>query len=131
KRSLSSRSSAFACSNGQMETHVQFAVKANRSIQHASSGREVGSDVGLKTSYTASDGPTVENPRCFRKGEKQIKRLSRRLCSKHKGSKNRNKARKRLAKAHLKGSRQRKDFATKTARALISSSDLIAYEDLS
>jgi putative transposase len=90
----------------------------------------VGIDVGLKTYYTAYDGQTVENPHLFRKAEKRIKRLSRRLSRKKKGSKNRHKARKKLAKAHLKVSRQRKDFACKTARALVSSSDLVAYEDL-
>jgi len=37
---------------------------------------------------------------------------------------------KRLAKAHLRVSRQRKDFAVKTARALVISSDMVAYEDL-
>jgi putative transposase len=35
-----------------------------------------------------------------------------------------------LAKAHLKVQRQREDFARKTANALITSHDLIAYEDL-
>src|SRR5215472_13548583 len=110
--------------------YVQFAVKADRKIEHVPTGREVGIDVGLKTYYTASDGQMVENPRLLRKAEKKIKRLSRRLSRKHKGSKNRNKARKRLAKAHLKVSRQRKDFAAKAASALVSSSELIAYEDL-
>ena len=49
---------------------------------------------------------------------------------KKKGSKNRRKAVKKLAKKHLRVSRQRKDFAVQTARALVQSSDLVAYEDL-
>jgi putative transposase len=110
-------------------SYVQFAVKTERKTHHVATGREVGIDVGLKTYYTASDGQTVENPRYFRKAEKRIKRLSRRLSRKKKGSKNRHKARKRLARAHLKVSRQRKDFACKQASALVSSSDLIVYED--
>jgi putative transposase len=48
-----------------------------------------------------------------------------------KGSKNRAKARTKLARKHLKVQRQRRDFAAKTARALVMSNDLIAYEDLS
>jgi IS605 OrfB family transposase len=40
------------------------------------------------------------------------------------------KARARLAKAHLKVSRQRKDFAVKLARCVVQSNDVIAYEDL-
>ncbi len=110
--------------------YVQCAVKVDRTLQHAPTGRDVGIDVGLKTYYTASDGQMLENPRLFRKAEKNIKRLQRRLARKKKGSKNQQKARKKLAKAHLKVSRQRRDFACKQASALVSSSDLIAYEDL-
>src|SRR5438552_2746230 len=47
-----------------------------------------------------------------------------------KDSKNSKKTRQSLAKAYLKVQRQREDFARKTANALITSSDLIAYEDL-
>ncbi len=49
---------------------------------------------------------------------------------KKKGSKNRQKARQRLAKTHLKVSRQRKDFAVKLARCVVHFLDVIAYEDL-
>jgi len=45
-------------------------------------------------------------------------------------STNYQKARQRLARLHLRIHRQREDFARKTASALISSSDLIAFEDL-
>jgi IS605 OrfB family transposase len=48
----------------------------------------------------------------------------------HKGSKNRKKARKTFAKGYLKVHRQREDFARKTANALVTSHDLIAYEHL-
>jgi len=47
-----------------------------------------------------------------------------------KQSHNYRKARKRLARAHLKVQRQREDFARKQASTLIMSSDLIAFEDL-
>src|SRR5215467_9026316 len=72
----------------------------------------------------------VANPRYLCKAEKQLKRLHRRKDRKKKGSKNRKKAIKRLAKGYLKVSRQRKDFAAKAASALVKSSDFIAYEDL-
>jgi putative transposase len=75
-------------------------------------------------------GTTVENPRYLRKAERKLKRLHRRVSRKVKRSKNRKKAIKRLARGHLRVSRQRKDFATKTARARVQSSDLVAYEDL-
>jgi len=46
------------------------------------------------------------------------------------GSANRKKAINKMARQHLKVSRQRKDFAVKTASALVASHDLIAYENL-
>jgi putative transposase len=110
--------------------YVQFAVKVERKLEHEPTGKQVGIDVGLKSFYTDSAGQTVANPRYLRKAEKRLKRLHRRKDRKKKGSKNRKKAIKRLAKGYLKISRQRKDFACKTARALIQSSDLVAYEDL-
>jgi putative transposase len=105
-------------------------IAAERHIQHEATGKQVGIDVGLKAYYTDSDGNTVENPRYLRKAEKRLKRLHRQLSRKQKKSKNRTKARKQLAKAHLKVQRQREDFARKRANALVTSSDLIAYEDL-
>jgi putative transposase len=110
--------------------YVQFAVQAARRIEHVPSGKQVGIDVGLKAFYTDSEGHTIENPRLYRKAEKKLKRLHRHLSRKRKKSKNRKKARKQLAKAYLKVQRQREDFARKQANALITSSDLIAFENL-
>ncbi len=110
--------------------YCQFAVQAERKIEHILTGKHAGIDLGLKEFLTDSEGNTVANPRHLRKAEKRLKTLHRRLSRTQKQSANRNKARKRLAKAYLKVSRQREDFARKTANALISSHDLIAYENL-
>lgn len=109
---------------------VQFCVATERKVEHVVSGKQLGIDVGLKAYLTDSDGNSVENPRHYRKAEKRLKRLQRRLSKKQKKSANRKKARKALAKHHLKVQRQREDFARKTANAYVSSCDLIAYEDL-
>jgi putative transposase len=110
--------------------YVQFGVKAERVIAHQPTGMEVGIDVGLKAYYTDSEGNTVGNPRHYRKAEQKLKRLHRLVSRKQKKSSNRKKARKQLARAYLKVQRQREDFARKTASTLVSSHDLIAYEDL-
>ncbi len=110
--------------------YCQFCVKTERKVEHVESGKELGIDVGLKSFLTDSEGNTVDNPRHYRKAEKKLKRLGRRLSKKQKQSANRKKARKALAKQHLKVQRQREDFARKQASALISSHDLIAYEHL-
>lgn len=110
--------------------YCQFCVKADRVIEHIPTGIMCGIDVGLKAYYTDSEGNTVENPRHYRKAEKRLKKLHHRLSRTTKKSKNRAKARKRLAKGYLKVQRQREDFARKCANTLVTSSDFIAYEDL-
>src|SRR6266480_4935010 len=108
----------------------QFSVQTDRVIEHVPTGKQVGIDVGLKAFYTDSEGHTVDNPRHYRKAEQKLKRLQRAVSRKQKKSSNRKKARKQLARAYLKVHRQREDFARKTASTLVSSHDLIAYEDL-
>ena len=110
--------------------YCHFCIKTDRVIEHIPAGATVGIDVGLKSYYTDSNGNTVDNPRYYRKAEARLKRLQRQLSRKKKGSKNRLKARKRVGKAHLKVQRQREDFARKEANALVTSHDLIAFEDL-
>ncbi|BAY45597.1 transposase [Scytonema sp. HK-05] len=110
--------------------YVQFCLNQERLDKKEPTLKTVGIDVGLNHFYTDSDGRTVHNPRHLRKSEKSLKRLQRRMSKTEKGSKNRAKFRNKLARAHLKVSRQRKDFAVKTARCVVMSNDLVAYEDL-
>ncbi len=110
--------------------YCQFAVQATRTLPHEPTGHQVGIDMGLKSFYTDSEGVVVANPRFLRKSEGKLKRLHRRVSRKQQRSKNRRRAIQRLAKGYLQVSRQRKDFAAKAAGALVTSSDLIAYEDL-
>lgn len=110
--------------------YCQFCVDVERKEQHQHTGKQVGIDVGLEFFYTDSDGKTVENPRLLRKSEKSLKRKQRQASKCKKGSSNRRKAVKKLAKKHLKVSRQRKDFAVLTAKTLVQSNDLVVYEDL-
>jgi len=110
--------------------YVQFGVHTECVIEHLPTGKAIGIDVGLKAFYTDSEGNTVENPRHYLKAEKKLKRLHRQLSRKQKKSNNRNKDRKQLAKAYLKVHRQREDFARKQASTLVSSHDVIAYEQL-
>ncbi|NMG18254.1 RNA-guided endonuclease InsQ/TnpB family protein [Brasilonema bromeliae] len=110
--------------------YAQFCIDQERIEKREPTAHNVGIDVGLNYFYTDSDGNTVANPRHLRKSEKSLKRLSRQMSKTKKGSKNRAKFRNKLARKHLKVSRQRKDFAVKTARCVVQSNDLVAYEDL-
>jgi putative transposase len=110
--------------------YTQFCIGVERVEEVTPTGKAVGLDVGLNHFYTDSTGLTVPNPRHLKQSEKALKRAQQRLSSKKKGSNNRRKAINKLGRKHLKVSRQRKDFAIKTALCVVKSSDFIAYEDL-
>jgi putative transposase len=110
--------------------YTQFCINVERVEEVVPTGKAVGLDVGLAHFLTDSTGATVPNPRHLRKSEKALKKAQRSVSKKKKGSANRRKAINRLGRKHLKVSRQRKDFAVKTALCVVKSSDFIAYEDL-
>src|SRR5919202_515158 len=109
--------------------YAQFCINVERVEEALPTGKAIGIDVGLNHFLTDSTGTTVPNPRHLRKSEKGLRIAQRRVSSKKKGSANHRKAINRLARKHLKVSRQRKDFAIKTALCVVKSSDFIAYED--
>jgi len=106
--------------------YAQFCINVERKESPVFTGKAIGIDVGLNHFYTDSDGETVANPRYLRKSEKALKRLQKRVSQKKKGSSNRKKAINKLGRKHLKVSRQRKDFAIKTAMCVVKSSDFVA-----
>jgi putative transposase len=110
--------------------YTQFCVDVDRVVATIPTGKAVGIDVGLNHFYTDSTGETVPNPRHLRKSEKALKRSQRRVSRKNQGSANQKKAINRLGRKHLKVSRQRKDFAIKTALCVVKSNDFVAYEDI-
>lgn len=110
--------------------YCQFALNVESNINTSPTGNSVAIDVGLEVFYFDSNGKSEDNPRFAKKAAKKIKFLQRRLSKKVKGSLRRYKAKKQLAKAHLKISRQREEYAKKLALRLIQSNDLIAYEEL-
>lgn len=90
----------------------------------------VGIDVGLLAFATLSTGEKIENPRFFRKAEQELKYAQRQASRKQKGSRNRFKAAKRVAKIHELVKAQRKDFAHQESRKLVNRFDLIGVEAL-
>lgn len=93
-------------------------------------GKVVGVDLGLENIVALSDGTTIEPPKFFRKAEKRLARAQRRLSRKQKGSKNRDKARLRVARLHRKVRLQRLDFAHKVSHFLVQNYDAIGFEAL-
>jgi putative transposase len=93
-------------------------------------GQETGIDVGLKVFLITAEGDAVENPRHYRRAERELKKAQRRVSRRKKGSKRRRSAAQVLAKRHQKVRRQRADFHHKTALALVRQYDTIYLEDL-
>jgi putative transposase len=110
--------------------YCQFCVDINVESSLPLTGNQVGLDVGLESFYVDSFGRPEPNPRFARKAERKIKFLQRRLSKKPKKTIRRLKAKKQLAKNHLRVSRQRTEYAKRLALRLCQSNDLIAYEDL-
>ncbi|WP_334904147.1 RNA-guided endonuclease InsQ/TnpB family protein [Nostoc sp.] len=90
----------------------------------------IGIDVGLKLFLVDDAGGEIAIPQHYRKSEQRLKRLQRSLSRKKKGSIRRQKAIKRVAKAHLKVNNQRKDFHYKTANLLLQQGKNVAHEKL-
>ncbi len=81
-------------------------------------GKAVGVDLGVKTLATLSDGTTFANPRALGRRLKKLRHLSRSLSRKKRGSRNREKAKLRLAKMYLKTFNIRQDTLHKVTTYL-------------
>jgi len=90
----------------------------------------IGADLGLKSFVVLSNGEDIGNPTFFRKDEKKLAKAQRRHAKKKKGSKNRAKARKKVAKIHARITDRRRDFSHKLSTRLIRENQTICVEDL-
>jgi len=89
-----------------------------------------GIDVGLKELLTTSEGETVAIPQYYRKAQKRLGVIQKRVSRGKKGSSRRQKTVKQLGRKHKKVADQRKDFHCKTAHHLLSKYDVVAHEEL-
>jgi putative transposase len=85
----------------------------------AATGPVVGVDVGIKTLATCSDGRTRDNPKALRKNLKKLKRLGRQHSRKVKGSHNRKKAQRKLARMHARRANIRKETLHKATAQIV------------
>ncbi|MBD1804458.1 transposase [Microcoleus sp. FACHB-SPT15] len=110
--------------------YCQFAVDVECIDIQPPTGQAVGLDVGIESFYTDSNGHKEPNPKFLRKAETDIKRVQRQIYKKQKGSSGRRRARAKYSRKHLRVSRQRNEHASRLARNVCRSNDLVAYEDL-
>lgn len=90
----------------------------------------IGCDVGVKKIAALSNGKTIPNPQFAKKLERRLKIRQRRLSRKKKGSNNRQKAGKTVAKVHRDIRRRRQDFQWKIGQKIASMADVISFEAL-
>jgi putative transposase len=93
----------------------------------------IGLDLGIKDLLIAHDGSKTSkynNPRHFKKHEKNLARKQQKLARKQKGSTTRAKARKLVAKVHARISNARHDHLHKLSRKLTNESKVIVVENL-
>jgi putative transposase len=89
-----------------------------------------GIDVGLKEFLTTSENETVAIPQHYRKSQKRLRVIQKRVSRRKKGSNRRLKSVKQLGMQHKKVVDKRKDFHFKTANNLLKKYDVVAIEDL-
>ncbi|WP_416966593.1 RNA-guided endonuclease InsQ/TnpB family protein [Streptomyces sp. 4F14] len=93
--------------------------------------RTIGIDLGLTHFAVLSDGTKIDSPRFLRRVEKRLKKAQRELSRKQKGSRNREKARCKVARTHAEVTDARHEFHHQLSTRLISENQGIAVEDLS
>jgi putative transposase len=92
--------------------------------------KAIGIDMGLEHFATFSNGEEILNPRFFKKGEKALAKAQQKLAKLKKGTKERRKQGKVVAKIHERISNQRKDFCHKESKKIIDQYQYICVEDL-
>jgi putative transposase len=91
---------------------------------------QVGIDVGLKTFAYLSTGGQIDNPRFFRKEEQALARAHRKLSKEQKGTPQREKRRKVVARVHERVRWRRENFIRQEVVSLIKRFGFIAVEAL-
>ncbi|WP_143514016.1 transposase, partial [Psychrobacter pasteurii] len=80
---------------------VSVAVEIDDVNLTKKTGKQTGVDLGITDLTTLSDGTKVKAPKPLKAKLKKLKRLSRQLSRKQKGSNNRAKAKAKLSRLHL------------------------------
>ena len=110
--------------------YICISLEQEEAKNRVATGKIVGIDFGLKTFLSLSDKTEIEAPLYHLKNLKQLKRMSRNLSKKKKGSNHRKEAKRKLAKLHIKIANQRKDYFHKLSNDLTQRYDTVFIEDL-
>lgn len=92
--------------------------------------QSVGLDAGISSLVTLSTGEKVANPKHFNQHYKRLRKAQKMLSRRQKGSRNRDKARIKVARIQQQISNSRKDHLHKLTTRLIRENQMIAVESL-
>jgi putative transposase len=92
--------------------------------------KAVGIDLGLKSFLVTSDGEAIANPKYYARDEKKLAKAQRKHARKKKSGKNREKARRKVAKLHARIAETRRDFQHQVSTKLIRENQVICLETL-
>jgi putative transposase len=93
-------------------------------------GHPVGIDLGLDKFVATSDGDVIDRPHFFQVLHRKLKLLQHRLKHKKKGSNNRHRLNRKMARLHQRISDTRKDWHFKLAHKLCDGAGMIFVEDI-
>lgn len=95
------------------------------------SNKTIGIDVGIESFATFSTKEKIENPRFFKTEEKALSKAQRKFSKQTKGTPERKKAKKVIARIHERIANRRNNFCHQTARKIVDCFGIICIEDLS
>jgi putative transposase len=113
--------------SGQWSVSFSCIVDPKRLMPNEAS---VGIDVGIQNFAVLSTGEKISNPCFFKKGEKALGKAQRKLSKLAKGTRERHRQGKVVAKIHERIKNRRNDFCHKQSKKIIDQYQYICIEDL-
>ena len=106
-------------------------ILAETSTEHLpATDAAVGVDAGVDSLATLSTGEKITNPKHERQDRKLLAKAQRELSRKDKGSNNRAKARRKVARVHARITNRRRDHLHKVTTRLVRENQTVVIEDL-
>ena len=116
--------------NGKYYFSLLYEYPETKPEDHCDTEKAIGLDMSMHEFCVTSEGEFIDHEHPFRKAEARLAREQRRLSHMKRGSANYEKQRRKIARLYSKTKNQRKDFAHKLSRRLVSEYDIIGVEDL-
>jgi putative transposase len=110
--------------------YISILIDKDNKIMDKPKNESIGIDLGIKDFIVTSEKTRYDNIKIKRNNTKKLRLLNRKLSKKQKGSKNKEKARIKLAKFHEKLNNQKEYYLHNIANSLINDNQVIVMEDL-